>query len=109
MSRRFLPCHAPGQEATAPSAMLLLRSGTREASVTSCTTPWPWQTGQAPATVFGENASESSLPGLLSPARDISIRSELEIRLSVPTVVLDEGDERRCPSATAGGKPVMSS
>ena len=109
MSRRFLPCQAPGQEAIAPSAMLLAGSGTSDASVTWWICPWPWHSGQAPATVFGENESESRRCGLLFPARDMSIRSELEIRLSVPTVERADGLVRRWVRATAGGRPVISS
>ena len=60
MSRRFLPCHAPGQAAIAPSRMLSEVSGTSEDSVTVCAIPRPWHSGQAPAAVLGENASESS-------------------------------------------------
>ena len=62
MSRRFLPCHAPGHAATAPSRMLSPGSGTREGSVTSCTVPRPEHRGHAPAAVLGEKASESRLP-----------------------------------------------
>ena len=109
MSRRFLPCQAPGQEAIAPSAMLREGSGTREASVTSCSTPSPWQTGQAPTAVLGEKASESrcSSPGGRSPDRDRSIRNELEIMVSVPTVDRPEGLVLGWASATAGGRPVI--
>ncbi len=60
MSRRFLPCQAPGQAATAPSRMLSDGSGTSVCSVTSCTVPSPEHSGHAPAAVFGEKASESS-------------------------------------------------
>ncbi len=60
MSRRFLPCHAPGQAATAPSRMDSDGSGTSDSSVTRCTRPMPWHSGQAPAGVLGEKASESS-------------------------------------------------
>ena len=59
MSRRFLPCQAPGQAAMAPSRMLRLASGTSSGSVTVCEMPRPWHTGQAPVAVLGENASES--------------------------------------------------
>ena len=57
MLRRLAPCQAPGQAAIAPSRMLSDGSGTSSSSVTSCTTPRPWQRGQAPATVLGEKAS----------------------------------------------------
>ena len=56
MSRRFLPCQAPGQAAIAPSRMLSDGSGTSDASVTLWRVPSPWHSGQAPAAVFGENA-----------------------------------------------------
>ena len=62
MSRRFLPCQAPGQAAIARSRMLSEGSGTSESSVARCTRPSPWHSGQAPATVLGEKASESSRP-----------------------------------------------
>ena len=71
MSRRFLPCHAPGHAAMAPSRMLSEGSGTREDSVTVCAIPRPWHSGQAPAAVLGENASESSCAG----ARRIAARA----------------------------------
>lgn len=60
MSRRFLPCQAPGQAAMAPSPMESAGSGTRDCSVTRWTVPRPWHSGQAPAAVLGEKASESS-------------------------------------------------
>ncbi len=60
MSRRFLPCHAVGQAAMAPSRTLREGSGTMEASLTVCETPRPWHSGHAPAAVLGEKASESS-------------------------------------------------
>ena len=63
MSRRFLPCQAPGHAAMAPSRMVRAGSGTRDSSLTVCATPRPWHPGQAPAAVFGENASESSCSG----------------------------------------------
>ncbi len=58
--RRFAPCQAPGQAAIAPSRMLSEGSGTSRSSATSCTTPSPWHSGHAPATVLGENDSASS-------------------------------------------------
>jgi hypothetical protein len=61
MSRRLLPYQAPGQAAIAPSRMLSDGSGTRESSVTRWTRPRPEHSGQAPAAVLGEKASESSL------------------------------------------------
>ena len=59
MSRRFFPYQAPGHAAIAPSRMDNDGSGTREDSLTRYTVPSPWHSGQAPAAVFGENASES--------------------------------------------------
>ena len=41
MSWKFLPAHAPGQAAMAPSSMESEGSGTMEASVGSWTTPVP--------------------------------------------------------------------
>ena len=65
MLRRLAPCQAPGQAAIAPSRMLSDVSGTSSSSVTSCTTPRPWQRGHAPAAVLGEkdSASSRSTPG----------------------------------------------
>ncbi|MCY1235427.1 hypothetical protein D9M72_480420 [compost metagenome] len=98
MSRRFLPCHAPGQAAMAPSAMLSEVSGTREDSLTVWAMPRPWHTGQAPAAVLGENASESScaVPSGYVPARENSMRSELDSVVTVPTVDRLLGVPRRC-------------
>lgn len=62
MSRRFLPCQAPGHAAMAPSRIVSDGSGTSDRSVTVCATPRPWHTGHAPAAVLGEKASESSRP-----------------------------------------------
>ena len=44
----------------ARSRMVSDGSGTIDASVASNTLPRPWQSGHAPAGVFGENASDSS-------------------------------------------------
>ena len=65
--------------------------------------------GQAPTAVLGENESESrgSAPGGYSPARENSMRSELDSRLTVPTDEREEGAER-LPRATAGGRPEIS-
>ena len=60
MSRKFWPCQAVGQAATARSRMLKLSSGTIERSVTAYTRPSPWQAGQAPSAVLGENDSAYS-------------------------------------------------
>ena len=111
MSRRFLPCQAPGQAAIAPSRMLRVGSGTREPAVTVCAMPSPWHCGQAPAAVFGEKESDSrrTAPAGYVPAREYSIRSELESVVSVPTDDRELGVPRRCCSATAGGSPVISS
>ena len=57
MSRWFWPPQACGHAATARSRMLSVGSGTMLASVTSYTRPRPWQVGQAPSGVLGENAS----------------------------------------------------
>jgi hypothetical protein len=62
MSRRFCPCQAPGQAATARSRMLNVGSGTSVCSVTWCTLPSPEHSRQAPTAVFGENQSESRTP-----------------------------------------------
>jgi hypothetical protein len=62
MSRRFCPCHAPGQAATAPARMLSDGSRTIDASVASYTRPSPWQVGHAPSGVFGENDSAYRMP-----------------------------------------------
>ena len=62
MSRKFLPSHAPGHAAIAPSQMDRLGSGTIDSSVGLCTVPVPWHSGHMPAVVLGEKASESSLP-----------------------------------------------
>ena len=59
MSRRFWPCHAPGQAATARSRIVSEGSGTSVSSVMWCTVPSPWHSRQAPTAVFGENQSES--------------------------------------------------
>lgn len=60
MSRRFLPCHAPGQAAIAPCRIDSSGSGTRSSSLVRWMRPMPWQDGQAPAAVLGEKESESS-------------------------------------------------
>lgn len=112
MSRRFLPCHAPGQAVIAPSRMLSDGSATSVSSVTVRATPTPWHSGHAPATVLGEKASESSLvakPSGKVPARENSIRREFESVVTVPTLDRELGAPRRCWSATAGGRPVMDS
>ena len=69
---RFLPCQAPGQAAIAPSRMLSEGSGTSRSSATSCTSPSPWHSGQAPAVVLGENASapRRCAPAGYVPARE---------------------------------------
>lgn len=80
--------------------------------MTRWTRPRPWHSGQAPAAVFGEKASESSRSEASSgyvPARENSIRSEFERVVTVPTEEREVGAERRCSRATAGGSPVMSS
>ena len=104
-----MPCHAPGHAAIAPSRMVSAGSGTSDASVASCTRPSPWHCGHAPAGVFGENASESSrgAPGGYVPARDISMRSEFDRVVTVPTVERELGMPRACCSATAGGRPLI--
>jgi hypothetical protein len=61
MSRRFCPCQAEGQAATARSRIVRLSSGTIARSVTSNTRPRPWQTGQAPCGVLGEKSSACSM------------------------------------------------
>ena len=93
MSRRFLPCHAPGQAAMAPSRMLSEVSGSSDASLTVCAMPSPWHSGQAPAAVLGENASESkdAAPDGYVPAREYSMRSEFERVVTVPTVERELG------------------
>ncbi|MDI2021155.1 hypothetical protein PJL18_01673 [Paenarthrobacter nicotinovorans] len=72
----------------APSLMLRDVSGTRDSSLTVWATPRPWHSGHAPAAVFGEKASESSwlAPSGYLPAREKSIRSELDSVVSVPTL-----------------------
>ena len=57
MSLRFWPCQALGHAATARSRMVSVSSGTSERSLTAWTRPMPWQFGQAPSGVFGENDS----------------------------------------------------
>jgi hypothetical protein len=112
MSRRFCPCHAPGQAAIARSRMLSDGSGTSVSSVTVCTLPSPWHSGQAPTAVFGENQSESITsvaPGGYVPARENSIRRWFDRVVTVPTVDRELAVPRRCWSATAGGSPVISS
>src|SRR5680860_692196 len=111
MSRRFLPCHAPGHAVTAPSRMVRLGSRTRESSVTVCAVPSPWHAGHAPIAVLGEKESDSSLaaPSGYIPAREYNIRRELESVVTVPTLERELGVPRRCCRATAGGRPVISS
>lgn len=60
MSRRFLPCQAPGHAAIAPSRIDSDGSGTMSSSLVRCICPSPWHSGHAPTAVFGEKASESS-------------------------------------------------
>lgn len=43
------------------------------------------------------------------PAREYSIRSELDSIVTVPTEEREPGEERRCSSETAGGSPVTES
>ena len=43
------------------------------------------------------------------PAREYSIRIELDSVVTVPTVERELGEPRRCCRATAGGRPVMRS
>src|SRR5665647_3354954 len=112
MSRRFFPCHAPGQAVMAPSRTLSAGSCTSEDSLTVCAVPRPWHCGQAPIAVLGEKESDSRRPGASAgyvPAREKSIRIELDRVVSVPTDEREPGVPRRCCSATAGGSPVISS
>jgi hypothetical protein len=78
--------------------MLKDGSGTSEDSVTVCAVPRPWHSRHAPAAVLGEKASESSwvLPAGYVPAREKSMRRELESVVTVPTVDLLLGAPRRC-------------
>ena len=64
MSWKFLPSHAPGHAAIAPSSMDSDGSGTIDCSVGAWTVPVPWQVGHIPAAVLGEKWSESSRPTL---------------------------------------------
>ena len=52
----------PGARPRGDRALADAQRGVRhhESSLTSCSSPSPWQRGQAPAAVFGENASASS-------------------------------------------------
>ncbi|MGP9683211.1 hypothetical protein [Brachybacterium sp. AOP3-A1-3] len=124
MSRKFLPSHAPGHAAIAPSAIESESSGTIEDSVGSRSTPAPWQRGQAPSGVFGEKKSEVRRPPwrLLwgagprsrtsagcSPAREYSRRIALERFVVVPTVERAPPTVVRCSRATVGGIPVTDS
>src|SRR5690554_4302895 len=95
----------------APSRMLKVGSGTSDFSLTECTVPTPWHTEHAPTAVLVENASESSrgAPCGYEPARENSMRTELERVVSVPTVDRELAAPRRCCKATAGGKPEMNS
>jgi hypothetical protein len=65
MSRRFCPCQAPGHAAMARSRIVSESSGTIDRSVASYTRPNPWQFGQAPSGMLGENDSayRSGWPG----------------------------------------------
>ena len=95
----------------APSRMLSDGSWTADDSVTVCAMPRPWHRGQAPTAVLGENESDSSrgAPDGYEPAREKSMRIELDSVVSVPTVDRVLGAPRRCCSATAGGRPVIES
>lgn len=50
-----------------------------------------------------------SCPGGYWPAREYSMRSELEMVVTLPTEERALGAPRACCSATAGGRPSMAS
>ena len=111
MSWKFLPSHAPGQAAMAPSSIDSEASGTIDASVGAWTVPVPWHVGHMPAAVLGEKWSESRRPTRstrasgYSPHRENNRRTEFDTVEKVPTVERAPPAERACSSATLGGSP----
>ena len=112
MSRRFWPCQAPGQAATAPSRMVSDGSGTRVCSVTWWIRPRPWHSrAGTDRGVRGERIGVESFggpAGRCPPARRASAAGSTASSRCPPTTATI-ADPRRCCSATAGGSPVMSS